>query len=85
MASICVIWLLYVSCGFYMCHVDSKCVQGALIEPLHFHSPVAKSPLGTTVPFLQNLQCCGVVCGGLAGMFAGMNPARFDPVKDSAK
>jgi len=54
-------------------------------SPLASHSPAAKSPPGATVPFLENHQCCRVLCWGLAGMFAGSNSVRFDPAKDSAK
>ena len=36
-------------------------------------------------PFLHNLQCCGLLCGGLAGMFAGSNSARFHSAKKCAK
>ena len=57
--------------------------------PLASLSPAAKSPFGAAVPFFftffHNLQCCGVLCGGLAGRFAGSNSAKFDPAKDSAK
>jgi len=50
-----------------------------------FVSPVAKSPFGSTFLFLHKCQCCGVVCMGLARMFAGLNSARFDPAKDSTE